>query len=413
MGLAKRMLEERLERGYPDDEDTHVCGRCVQDAYLRDKLNGARRKQKCTFCGARMAANVDVLLECLMETIRYYYTDPAEELPYDSSEGGYQGEVLDNYELIQDQLEEWTDNESLIEYVVGALDDNGWCRRDYFGLSKYDALRYGWSEFARQVKHETRYLFFPDAADRYSEHTDGVLPQNMLEALGELFTEYKLFGTIEPDQELKRARVVKVGERLNTAGELGTAPQSLALSPNRMSPAGIPMFYAAFDRQTAVAETYEPRRGRRREIALATFRPARALRVLDLVTLPPIPSMFEPELRAQLDPIRFLHAFAADLSKPVKRDGMAHTEYVATQIVTEYVRYRMKDPGGAPLDGIVYRSSRNHRGRATVIFATSEQCGERSAGQYGRREQLLELLGVEHGPPPRRRSKAVNGAGAG
>jgi hypothetical protein len=216
----------------------------------------------------------------------------------------------------------------------------------------------------------------------------------MLSALGQLFKDYDLFGTIPTSQDLKRARVVRAGERPSHASELGTAPQTLAVSPNRMSPAGIPMFYGAFDAATAIAETYEPKRGRRREIAMATFRSVRPLRVLDLVSLPPVPSMFDSANRVGRDPILFLYAFARDLSKPVQRDGLAHTEYVPTQVVTEYVRHRLRDPTGASVDGIIYSSARNSSGRAVVIFASSEQCSATKGTAYGYPKQLLELHDV-------------------
>lgn len=137
-------------------------------------------------------------------------------------------------------------------------------------------------------------------------------------------------------------QVVHVGERPATAAELGTAPREFANYPNRMSPAGIPMFYGAFDEPTAVIETYDPSRTGDREIALARFATLRPLRVLDLTALPEMPSQFDPSNRGKRLPLKFLRSFGREIARPVARDDGAHTEYVPTQIVTEFVRHRLR-----------------------------------------------------------------------
>jgi len=391
------MLEFLDEHGYSGDQEEYVCPKCVDDPFLKLALNQQLDRVRCNFCNSRRAAPVTILLEILSDTVRAYYNDAAGELPYESAEGGYIFQTMDTRDILE-QLDQWWSADNLLDYVVDQFADVCWCKRDYFGLTRYEALTYGWDVFVRMVKNETRYLFFPEPSEGYSEHSEGVLPQNMLEALRELFTEYKLFRTIALDQTLKRARVIKKGERPSLASELGTAPSDAVSSPNRMSPAGIPMFYGAFRATTAIAETYEPRRGRGREIAIATFRPVKPLRLLDLTSLPPLPSVFDSGQRQHHDPVAFLRGFARDLSKPVRRDGRSHTEYVPTQIVTEFVRHRMRDP---EVDGIVYSSSREIGAEAVVVFATQDQCVFRQDRAEWRSEQLLEMIDVEYRTPPR------------
>jgi hypothetical protein len=49
----------------------------------------------------------------------------------------------------------------------------------------------------------------------------------------------------------------------------------------------------------------------------------------------PFPSLFDEQRRHLRAGLSFLHDFAADLAKPIEKDGREHIEYVPTQIVTE------------------------------------------------------------------------------
>jgi len=89
-------------------------------------------------------------------------------------------------------------------------------------------------------------------------------------------------------------------------------------------------------------------------LSAGTFRPLRALNLLNLADLPPIPSVFDTERHGMIHSLRFLHAFAADISQPIARDGREHIEYVPTQIVTEYFRRVFRLIDGSSLDGIIY-----------------------------------------------------------
>src|SRR5689334_4587077 len=119
MGFAKRQLEE------DEFEDTgeYVCAACVTDPYLRQALERERDVEICSFCGTRAGASLRVLLQLLNSTIDYYYNDPAGELPHDSGEGGYQGHWYDGYDFIQEVLNDWTDDSSLLDSVAQAFSD--------------------------------------------------------------------------------------------------------------------------------------------------------------------------------------------------------------------------------------------------------------------------------------------------
>jgi hypothetical protein len=400
VGQAKREFFDQPHRNYSlPDEELFVCPVCTSDEYLRSILTAKLERAECSYCGANPAAPFAVLLDALDSAVMHSYADPAEELPYCGAEGGYQGATYDGSELVESYLDDWTDCDELREEAARSFSGTEWANRDYASLTEYEVLESGWQRFSDQVKHRTRFLFLqelePDVGDDYN----AIPPGRMLDALGRLFQEYRLFRVFPLGTEFVRTRVIQPGERPSTAAELGTAPREVATQSNRMSPAGIPMFYAAIDENTAVLETYEPNRSASSELAIARFRSARALNVLDLTCLPDIPSQFDEENRNKRFAIMFLRAFEHDLTQPVARDDRVHVEYVPTQVVTEYVRHRLRDAVGGRIDGIVYRSSKAPSSNALVIFADPEHCGPRSKETSWEPEPYLELTTVRYALP--------------
>jgi len=120
------------------------------------------------------------------------------------------------------------------------------------------------------------------------------------------------------------------------ASTLGSPPLMRA-SANRMSPAGISMFYGCDDIPTVVAEIGS--HTAKRFAVIGAFETTRLLQMINLAALPLVPSVFDPEQRKYYYELMFLHGFARDLRAPVALDGREHIEYVPTQVVTEYMRW--------------------------------------------------------------------------
>ncbi|TAJ11903.1 RES domain-containing protein [Patescibacteria group bacterium] len=210
--------------------------------------------------------------------------------------------------------------------------------------------------------------------------------------------DFEFVKTIGPDTDLIRIRIDTAAFVL--AAEIGSPPEEFAVQSNRMSPAGVPMFYGAFELETAKAETLDPAQHAGQTMSIGTFRALRDLRLLDLAELPDLPSVFDMENHYLIHPLRFLHAFAEDLAKPIARDGREHIEYVPTQIVTEYFRRVFQGAAKAQLDGLIYRSARQAGGKAFVLFCENAQCVEPGAKGELWDEPLLCLEAVLHEPCP-------------
>jgi hypothetical protein len=393
MSRAGEKYLMQYEEGWHSTGEKYVCEHCFTDDSIKEFIHENSIEYKCDYCNLTnnkpIAAHMDIVLELVARSLLSEWTDPAEELPYESKEGGYQGNTYDTYEVLW-EIEFPTENELLLDDIVRGLTQEIWCRKSPFQLSEDQMLFYTWEDFCYAVKHQTRYLFFTQDEDEYSPYT----PSQILDEIGTILFGLGLVKPIKVGTPIIRARGNYKWVKLNSAKELGTPPVTAAFYSNRMSPAGIPMFYGAFEEYTAIAEVVSINISPCKVITLATFYPTRDLHVLDLTNLPEVPSLFSDEKRHLRDPISFLHKFAEDISKPVAKDGYEHINYVPTQVVTDYIRKRFFEEYGNKPDGIIYKSSLVEDGSSIVLFVSNDQCVDRSNNIATDSEKILELRDV-------------------
>jgi hypothetical protein len=310
MGLAKRMLEEIWERGW-ESIGKSICPHCLQNSALRNLASENLDEDACDYCGREgenVATDTDVVMTRIGESFHSEYRDPVHELPHDSGEGGYQGEWFHTYDLL-DRLGEDIGCEAFVDDVIRAFGLHGWCERDYFSLRADQALSFSWQRFAEVVKHESRYLFLERREeDEYREQHE-VEPADMLRKLGELVVEAGLIRELEAGTPIHRARPHTLSVAYDRAVDLATAPRESAFA-NRMSPAGIPLFYGALDADTAVREAWMGPAPGHELVSVGRFTNRMPLAVIDLASLPEIPSIFDEDLRHLRPPLWFLYEFS-------------------------------------------------------------------------------------------------------
>lgn len=243
-----------------------------------------------------------------------------------------------------------------------------WCEKPLYHTGLSDALVYGWKVFENVVKLKSRYAFY-----QYEEGVSTIPPCEFLDALSRVISELNLYTTIEKNTFLYRVRTHAEKEKLENVSELAPPPIEHAVYPNRMSPAGIPMFYGAFDIGTAIKETFSYTDVE--QIAtVAKFKLLKDITLVDLSKIPPIPRFFEKSSIARHQ-IVFLNDFVAEISKEILKDGREHIEYVPTQVVTEHIRYaHHKRNDDRKIDGIIYPSSKNKGKKSVVVFCENEHC---------------------------------------
>lgn len=263
------------------------------------------------------------------------------------------------------------------------VDDNTWCEKHPYALNDVQEAQSSWELFCRIVKHERRF-FFLDSKDKYDEVLS---PKDLLEKILDDAEKVGLLVAYAPGAlTLYRVRFQEPCAHHTTPADLGPPPD--AKQSNRMSPAGVVMFYASDTAETALRETASSRGPG--TYAVATFVVTRPRVVLNLAQLPPIPSIFESVSDTlEYHPrktLQFLHEVAIAISQLVPRDGREHVEYVPTQVVTEFVRSRQR----IPIDGIQYTSAVDG-GSSFVLFA--DQSNLVPTGGATDKEQWLKLEG--------------------
>lgn len=226
-----------------------------------------------------------------------------------------------------------------------------------------------WERFSEFIKYKRRYFFFENnQEDELLAPHEYVSATDLLGFIGKTVKTMDLVKTLSAGSLVYRARQQKAGERLYTSYDFAQPPVNKAVRSNRMSPAGVVMFYGSDNTKTAQLEIDDdPRLG----IAVGTFRTMRDATVLDLTKLPRPLGFFERQSdSSEINryALAFLHSFVKSVATKVEPRSREHVDYVPTQVVTEWFRTVFRW-GKSSLDGIFYPSTQHPGGRSVVLFA--------------------------------------------
>lgn len=376
MGTAKHMMEQ----GYNSDIGSYICPDCIQEDGIKAFIieNSTTSDSTCSYCNDTniKTCNMGLVVGYIHDCIIKEWSDPAEELPYESAEGGYQGNVLDTHDLLW-QVGVSVDDESILDDIAESIHQSHWTKNDYFSLAPDQTLSYGWKSFCQIVMSKSRNFFLSTSDESYDrKQHDEMNPIKILDTVASIIKDLTMLKEISTSEEIKRVRIVDEYREATTASDLGSPPLGFCKMANRMSPAGIPMFYGAFDLETSIKETYEPEPNLTKKAVVGNFYPCRNLNVIDLSLKFKIPTIFDQDQSFRFEK-RFLYDFIKDFTKPIERADRAHIDYVPTQIVTEYFRHILSKASSMKIDGVIYPSSKNKSHKAVVIFADNEQCVEK------------------------------------
>lgn len=234
---------------------------------------------------------------------------------------------------------------------------------------------YQWGDFCKVVQYERRFF-------RIKEQLDALFGKPEEYNAGQTKPVYML----RKGAAIFRGRILDDGfteEDLDAAPalSLGAPPQDKA-TPGRMNVEFIPAFYGAFSRDTAIGEI-RPSIGDR--IAIGRFALHRDIKVFDFTAFSRSSRDDDPHI-SQHTRYDFVSQMEQEISKPIL-PYEKQREYIATQIVAEYLREYFG------CDGVIYRSSMhtgaNVENRNIVVFG--------SQGDFlgGGSRQLLDLLDYE------------------
>ena len=385
MGMGNRLVELD-ERGF-GDVDGSICLDHIADRALRDSLTPAATERECVYCDRSAAESqepfavpLEDLMAEIMTAVNYFYADALEVLPWDSEDGQWVGTVHDAYDVVNDLCADAFEQdieETVMETVVDAIGfGKEWTQTGARGSGDY--LEYAWDEYVRLVETTSRFVFVDPAANprnpdmRPPVRTAAFL-QNLLAYVD---STLGLVTTIPAGTVFFRGRLAEQPREVRPcAKDLGPAPSRLATA-NRMSPAGVSLFYASADAQTAVAEIAS--HGVKTHALVGAFRNTRDLKILDFTRAPSGSSVFEHEGRRNATMRLFLRTFVRAITEPMIPDGRQYIEYVPTQVLTEYFRWMPKDK----VDGIALPSAQTGFRTFVMFFgpeAVADSPGEPKA----------------------------------
>ena len=352
-----------------------VCAACIEDPALQEVVKDNLTELRCDYCEREenqpIACRLDVITDYMRPFIEEKFCDPADELPYDSAEGGYQGNCIDSWDLLE-SFGLLINNSDLFNDISDAFTDHDWCQRDYYSLSVGVAHRAGWDHFCQIVKNKRRFTFWKEYDRKSNEYDEEVIhPAQMLPTLEELIGSNVIIE--DTGTRFWRVQLLEADEVPNVASRFTSPPIDKAFVPNRMTPAGISMFYGAEELSIAYDEVVSIANLDEKVAWGVQFEAVIPLNLLDLATLPTPRSAFTHGGYESRELIGFLHHFRDSLMRPINRDGHEHIDYVPTQVFTEYVRYEMKTVSGESFHGIRYLSSKAHK-PCYVIFAGQQEC---------------------------------------
>ncbi|MEU6347732.1 RES family NAD+ phosphorylase [Streptomyces sp. NPDC047072] len=353
----------------PEADVRALCLRHVRDEFLAEELQLVAFEGECAFCahgasGPVRVVRVDGLTTTLLSALSGHGSpkappDPAQAITE------HCGAALDA---------------EVLRAVLDHVDRRQWSGEPVEFVPRTCPLQDNWEWLCRTTVDRDLDLSDGDLSPRSDRHR----LEALMGRIADIVRAERIVRIVEPGRKIWRGRMrsdaTLPGYR---APDIGAVPAERA-AENRMSRAGVPLFYGSADSGTAVVEISA--RDGRPFAAVAAFETIRELRVLDLVDIPELPSPFDRKQAARRDALVFLHEFAQDLSKPVFYDGRRHRDYRPTQYVTDCLR------ASAELDvqGIRFRSAHNggvnyalfvDAGRSTLrLIEGSERVEPRSGG---------------------------------
>ena len=336
MSLVMEQAMDYEDMGLATGPEKMLCSNHISDTGVKKFIKKNSSEGVCDYCGRnKNVVSLEELMYFLMETVGFFYQDPVDFSGYNQ---GYTVDFQDGWEILTDELGLEIESDELLDDIYNSIDFNkAWADAYAYYEDGPEYRIYSWNHFKHLVKHEVRYMF---PGSRYSEFVRSELtPEMMLAEIGKLTKKFKLFTDLSSGTILHRSRQHSTKERIHNVKQICAPETQYTKNANRMTPAGISMFYAAFDSATALKETLDTTNKRLRKYTIAQFATKEEICVIDLSKHKFKISPFDIERRDDYFGQLFLSKFINDLTKPIDRDYAGHIEYVPTQIVTEYFRH--------------------------------------------------------------------------
>lgn len=332
------------------DDEKYICDVCIEDPYVSKHIRShGQSGEPCSYCGrAESTAELSEIADRMHDVFCSYYSSYPEN--ENSPFGGTTEEIIseelgvdesacrDIFDLLCEKHNEWGD-EAYSEFYVYV--------KDAFEVTEFD---FAWNKIKKSLETESRY---------FNSNLRNFLDQIFSGVEQAYISSGATVRTIDGNYVLYRARAFddynKIESELEHPERNFGPPPSAKARAGRMNAPGVPVFYGAASRKTAIAEV-RPAVGS--VVVVAPFRPTRPMRILDLSALEHIVikegSLFDPATRSQIDVTSFLRTLSRKLTIPVTA-ARTDSEYLITQAVSEYLSIS----NSLKLDGIMFHSTQS------------------------------------------------------
>ena len=383
-------------------EKQSVCANCLSEEGIVDFIESHAMDGQCSYCGVSgRVASMSEVVPHIRASLSLEWGSPDEELPYDPEDGTWLfGEPTSTYELLGTLIfndYNGTVPKALVDDITSAMPLYEWAEIDAVRTTKTELLTNSWQAFCHIVKHERRYFFDVEISDKIILNLYGdevqLAPQQLLQLILEFLRDQSRLKTMPKGWQVMRCQLKDPGAEPFDAARMGPPPLEFATHPNRMSPAGVSMFYGSTDRDVCLREIADEAG----YFACGTFQVDRETVLIDLTGKISIPSLFDQNFNQDRPLWRFIRHFLDDFRKPVVKDGREHIEYVPTQVVSEYFRSsNHKDIGR--ISGVLYDSSRVPGKDAVVLFADSSSITEGLISTESIKLKMIDYEELEFAP---------------
>ena len=371
MGQAKKHFYD----GLPDSVtiDTQICASHFKDDFISNYIKNNNSVGKCSYCNSkRKVVSFEDFYSVLEVGINYLFED-ANESRFINHDGehGLDGNTFLAWDIIYDDMFDLQiDDDEICKDILKKIDEDiVYCRSDEFG-DETDFYTDEWNYFKEVVKHKARFVFYFDDVFKGYFHSN---PISILNNIQSEIIKLNLFKTITPSTKILRCTQHKNKDDVKADGKrIASNPVANCKGQNRMSPAGISMFYGSDDKDTSIKEVVDFTNLKEPFYTIAKFTPKQDLKLIDLTSFPVLPSIFDSANNKHREPIMFLKAFAKDISKHIHKNDTS-IEYVPTQVITEYIKFNPT----LKVDGIIYPSAKDNNVSNYVLFMDNEQSLEK------------------------------------
>lgn len=362
-----------------------ICIDCIADKCLREYVKEENNNHICVECGNN---NISITIEKLAEYIdlfiRKYFQHGEYERRYDMEDDGYweeqRGEdLLSTINMVCGQDFKFVDVIADILIQKDFYDPRGG-EEPFYDLDIYYIetkihfydMHERWEKIEKEIKTKRRFfsnsarVFFEWLFDDienlhfYNHQNNDNHLERYKSVVHNLPIGTKFF-------RARRADTLEMCKKYidNAINELSPPPAKYA-KEGRMNANGVSIFYAAYERDTCIAEM---RSSIGSFVVLGEFKIVKSIQILDFsyfeeaIWKNSSLSYFQDDFEEQVGRRRFLSEIHRLISKPIISGH--EDDYLMTQVLAEYIAYVHPKK----FDGLLFKSTQHENGKNIVIFS--------------------------------------------